>query len=279
MSALTSFPGLILDFFKTLLSGSSPEGDAANRREMLVRSAALLEKAKAAPAAPPVLKEALAGLTRLVYLTIQRAPEAFPGGKDLVPAIRSLAERAAEQTSNSRNGNRLPLLADEARGLALRLMSLLEHVPELQEQLRAEDGPGSIRERMALAEVRDMAEGLDTRKTTLPETMHGRIDRIRDIAVEMATYCEKHDRAILRHCKFLKKYLSAAHTVANRSAALRETGTPSRADDAVTARSLEILDRIADAFASEKQALIDRNREDFSIDLAVLDTLLDLDGK
>ena len=284
MPADRTFPGRVLEFFTRLIGGSSPEAEAEQRAETLIRSAALLERAKTAPSLPLSLRVSLSSLTRLVYLSLSLGPDLLARDKALAPSVESFAGKAlaAATAKGGRSAADAAKLADEARALCSRLMPLLEHSPALHD-LNAEGGAVSLRERMILAEVRALARELDSKRNSLPEDARDAAGRIRELALEVAAYCEEHRIGIARHSKYLKKYLGAALTVSDGMAAMREPGetaTPAiMKDDAATLAGREILTRIADAFAAERQALIERQREDFSIDLAVVDTLLRMEGK
>ena len=282
MSTDRTLPGRILEFFTRLIGGSSSSAEMEQRAKILVRSAALLEHAKIAPSLPISLRVALSALNRLVYLSLSLGPDLLARDSDLAPSIESLANKALA-AATAKDGRGAVVLADEARALSSRLMPLLERSPALHDRPNAEGGAVSLRERMVLAEVRALAHELDSKRSALPEEARDAAGRIRTLALEVAAYCEGHRTGIARHGKYLKKYLSHALTVAGGMAAIQEAGGTTAADmlyeDASILSGREILTRIADAFAAERQALIEQGREEFSIDLAVVDTLLRMDGK
>lgn len=79
--------------------------------------------------------------------------------------------------------------------------------------------------------------------------------------------------------KFLKRYLAATHSVVDNHVRLsRERVITMDVVKALT-QSEDMLKRLEAAFAEEHQRLLQNDVADFSADLAVLDTLLKMDGR
>ena len=79
--------------------------------------------------------------------------------------------------------------------------------------------------------------------------------------------------------RFLNRYFKAAHSVVDKHIALarEKVITPDIAD--ALAKSEEMLARLDGVFAKEHERLLQNDVTDFSADLAVIDTLLKMDGK
>lgn len=79
--------------------------------------------------------------------------------------------------------------------------------------------------------------------------------------------------------RFLNRYFKAAHTVVDKHIALarEKVITPDIAD--ALAKSEETLTRLDEVFAKEHERLLQNDVTDFSADLAVIDTLLKMDGR
>lgn len=113
----------------------------------------------------------------------------------------------------------------------------------------------------------------------LPYTSQGAVRTLakasNDIVDCMAADPRDHDAG----ARFLKRYLSAAHTVVDTH--IRLVRDPQLTPDALNALADgdKMLIRLGDVFRKEHARLIQNDLTDFSAELRVLDTLLKMDGK
>ena len=79
--------------------------------------------------------------------------------------------------------------------------------------------------------------------------------------------------------RFLNRYFKAAHSVVDKHISLSRENVITPEIMAALARSEETLTRLDEVFAKEHARLLANDASDFSADLAVIDTLLKMDGR
>lgn len=79
--------------------------------------------------------------------------------------------------------------------------------------------------------------------------------------------------------RFLHRYFKAAHAVVDKHAGLARENVMTPGIMEALSRSEEMLRRLAEVFAREQARLLENDVSDFSADLAVIDTLLKMDGR
>ena len=79
--------------------------------------------------------------------------------------------------------------------------------------------------------------------------------------------------------RFLNRYFKAAHSVVDSHLSLSREGVVTREMAEALDKSRETLARLDEVFAKEHTRLLQNDITDFSADLAVIDTLLKMDGK
>ena len=148
----------------------------------------------------------------------------------------------------------------------------LEAKAEEQEKLGPPEPPRVVEYRASLA---DFSKKLPN----LPEQVRGVAESIAvhtgDILSNMAT----DERDLDRGHRFLNRYFKAAHSVVDSYISLaREKVVTAEMAEAL-AKSEETLVRLDEVFAKEHTRMLKNDLTDFSADLAVIDTLLKMDGR
>lgn len=112
----------------------------------------------------------------------------------------------------------------------------------------------------------------------LPADVQPTVRAIAAVSEEILRCMAKDPRDLEPGRRFLKRYLGAAHSVADTHLRLARERviTPEMAE--ALARSGEMLTRLERAFSQEHSRLLQNDVSDFSADLKVLDTLLKMDG-
>jgi uncharacterized protein (DUF1778 family) len=79
--------------------------------------------------------------------------------------------------------------------------------------------------------------------------------------------------------RFLNRYFKAAHSVVDKHRSLSREEAVTRELAEALDKSREMLSRLGGVFARERERLLRNDVTDFSADLAVIDTLLKMDGR
>lgn len=260
-------------FMGKLVVGDSTH-DAPETRNILLENAAALERAKRLSETPP--KEflgALARVSRLLFLCCNAPLELFAEEKDVLCAATRFSNKATAYAQDDGGADLADIIAD-ANALSSRLLAIVENAPAPVGESGSGNGT-SIREQLLILEARDILTALVSKKTRLSQEAQAALTLLHAEADDILAECGKRAANVAAACKFLKKYMKAAHRVVDGLLAV----DASDASSFVAAQGVEALHRIAQAFEAEKRRLAVRKRDALSVDLAVLDALLRMDGK
>lgn len=120
---------------------------------------------------------------------------------------------------------------------------------------------------------------LRAKNARLPQDVRGTVEGIAMAADNILACMAADPRDLEAGNRFLKRYLTAVHTVADKHARLsREREITPEAIEAL-AKSGEMLHRLESAFTKEHTYLLQNDATDLSAELNVLDTLLKMDGR
>lgn len=268
----TPKPGFIAALFsKLLFGGKNRDEEAAAARQAAMSAAGVLERLLAAPQLPDDIRPRLSPLVRLLYIWVHARPEHLAQQGEALHAAAALAERAASSIAQSAA---LPAaFSSEIHALTLRLQKFPD---EMSSDLPAEsETPASLPQRLTALEFKDTCKALQQTSQQLPPEMRILLERILTAAQTVARHSDGSSGA---H-RFLKRYLGAAQQVADGIIAVGNARHSLGEQQEIVQRSMGVLSRIADAFEAQTRAADERKRDDFSADLAVIDTLLRIDGK
>lgn len=238
----------------------------------------MLERVKASPDLSPEARDGVSQLSRLVFLWLNTKGYGLSGeaDRDIPNHVRKDIRKSVAVVEKF--ASRLEALPSEriASGLAVNKMTVEigEISSGLLESLSPsfEETSGGLPERLALAELRDLAAALEVKGGSLPEPVCESIKKIRSAT---AAFLERRKKDYLpsdaAELRYLRRYLKEAVRIADR------LGTAG--DEDFFARSVNIFERIADFFISRSREIDTRKQEELSADLSVLDTLLRMDGK
>ncbi|MDR3074347.1 MAG: 5-bromo-4-chloroindolyl phosphate hydrolysis family protein [Deltaproteobacteria bacterium] len=187
----------------------------------------------------------------------------LPLGMRLVSALPTLAALAALAVSFAGIG-----LAGFAAG---RFFAWRGNAPA-----QSPEGPP---EPPRIAAHRASLAGINDKAARLPRSVRGLVESIARSAGNILDYMAANPRDLETGHRFLARYLNAAHAVVDKHLRLarEEVITPETAE--ALARSEETLARLEAAFAGEYARFLSNDATDFTADLAVLDTLLKMDGR
>lgn len=130
----------------------------------------------------------------------------------------------------------------------------------------------------AVTRYRQSVREIRAKQPQLPVPIRPALSAILTSAENILVCMEEDPRDLETGQRFLKRYLTATHTVVDKHLRLsREEITPEIA--AALTESTEMLEKLQSAFAKEYAYLLKNDIDDFSADLKVLDTLLKMDGR
>ncbi len=173
-----------------------------------------------------------------------------------------------------------PLLASLAGGvevglLAARGVARRRELAEKMEALRKHGPPPPEKVRI----YRESLEDFTAKIARLPADVQ---PLARSIAASTSNILEcmaADERDIEPGHRFLNRYFKAAHSVVDKYAGLSREQVVTREMIEALDKSRETLARLDEVFAKEHTRLLRNDVTDFSADLAVIDTLLKMDGK
>lgn len=157
-----------------------------------------------------------------------------------------------------------------SRGFAFREQALAR-----AEEIRKKGPPEPDKVAAYRASLADFRRKIES----LPANAHPLAVAIADSTANILDCMAKDTRDLEPGHRFLNRYFKAAHSVVDKHVSLaREKVITGEIAEALE-KSREMLARLDDVFAKEHGKLLENNVTDFSADLAVLDTLLKMDGK
>lgn len=150
---------------------------------------------------------------------------------------------------------------------------------EILRKHTAAANPHATDDATRMASYEDAARELLFKQETLPDDMRRHVERIATAALGIVE-CMRQDPAdVPAGHKFLNRYLPATHRVVDEY--VRLAGENASQEDVVAAlaRSGEILERMATAFAEERESMLQNDAINYTAELNALDTMLKMQGK
>jgi hypothetical protein len=262
--------------------------------ERLVEASAAVAELRLETSLPRPLLPLLHDLARLLGEAVDapvpvqaRLEGALAELENLLPTLRQL-EAAGDRAAWSRDLDYLyQRLEDCLRDLSgplpgeallaapensARLRAVLPDTMQLRQQAADLD---EARQRLAKALA---GHGPDLRAPEDAADLMAPLRAIGASAQALIAHIEKEPASLPPVKRFLERYLAGARGVADQLAALaaqRESGDEL---NTLTARSLDILQRLEGAFADKRRAARAGDMNAFSVNLKVLDSLLQMDG-